>query len=215
MRARAVLVAAALLSTAVTGLASEASAAKAKPKPICNNVTDVAGDVAAYGDTGPTPDDTLDLLSADIGANTRGVTAVIRVKKLAVPAPTSPVATVYELRLSHKKSGDVFSLFANVTAAAVSYGVGVVDEGATPESVTSTGTAKGVFDVAKSQIRITVPYSALGGAKSGIMASIGTVAIKRGVPTRFEGRYADSTVFGGSGGRSQILGAATCVKPEA
>ena len=204
------------LALAVVASLGAGTAAAAKPKVPCNNVTDVAGDVAAYGDTGSTPDDALDLLSADIGANARGVTAVIRVKKLAVPAPTSPLSTVYELRLSHQKSGDTYSLYAIVSASGTTYGVGVVDETAAAlEPVTSSGSAKGTVDLAKNEIRITAPYSALGGAKKGIKASIGTVAIKRSVPTRFEGRYADSTVFGGSGGKSQILGATTCVKPEA
>jgi hypothetical protein len=207
MRARSVLVAAALLSSAATGIASQADA-KAKPKPTCNNVVDPAGDVGLYGGTPVTPDDALDLRSADIAGSAKGVTAVIRVTKLASPASTSPLAAVYDLRFSHKKSDLTYALWASVTGGQVTYGVGTVDTSAQAEMAESTGTATGVFDTARNEVRIFAPYSALGGAKLGVKATIDTVVIKRGGPTQYYGRYADDA----AGGKGQNLGTLTCVK---
>lgn len=208
MRARAVLVTAALLSSAATGLAVEAGAAKAKPKPTCNNVVDAAGDVGLYGGTPVTPDDALDLRSADLAGSAKGVTVAIRVAKLASPASTSPAAAVYDFRFTHAKSDLTFALWASVTAGQVTYGVGTVDTSASAEIAESTGKATGVFDTAKNEIRIFAPYSALGGAKLGVKATIDTVVVKRGAPTHYYGRYADDA----SGGKGQNLGTLTCVK---
>jgi len=206
MRARPVLVAAALLSSAATGAATQADAAKVKP--ICNNVVDAKGDVGLYGGTGATPDDALDIVSADLGSSAKGVTAAIRLSKLSSPAPTSPGAAVYELRFEHRKSGDVYSLWASVTGGQATFGVGTVDTSASAEMATSTGTATGVLDVAHNEIRIYAPYSALGGAKVGVKASIDDVIVKRGLPTNYYGRYADE----GAATKSFLLGAPTCVK---
>lgn len=206
MRARPVLVAAVLVSSAATGLATQADAAK--PKPICNNVVDPKGDVGLYGDTGNTPDEALDIVSADLGSSSKGVTAAIRLSKLSSPAPTSPAAAVYELRFEHRKSGEVYTLWASITGGQATFGVGTVDTSESAEMAVSTGTATGVVDVAHNEIRIYAPYTALGGAKVGVKASIDNVIVKRGAPTNYYGRYADQ----GAATKTFLLGAATCVK---
>lgn len=206
MRARPVLVAAVLVSSAATGLATQADAAK--PKPICNNVVDPKGDVGLYGDTGNTPDEALDIVSADLGSSSKGVTAAIRLSKLSSPAPTSPAAAVYELRFEHRKSGEVYTLWASITGGQATFGVGTVDTSESAEMAVSTGKATGVVDVAHNEIRIYAPYSALGGAKVGVKASIDNVIVKRGAPTNYYGRYADQ----GAATKTFLLGAATCVK---
>lgn len=209
MKIRAVLLASTLLATGVAVTAE--AAAKPKPKPICKNVLDDKGDVVATqaAPESVTPDPALDLVSADLGSNTKVVTAAIRLDKLARPASTSPGGTVYELRFTHAKSDLVYTLWAHVTGATATYGVGTV-EGAnpTPETVNSTGTATGVVDLAKSEVRITAPYSALGGAKAGVKASIDNVVVKRSAANQYYGRYADNQ----TGGKGFVLGAASCVK---
>lgn len=209
MRARAVLVTGALLSSAATGVAAEA-ATKAKPKPICKNVFDDKGDVVLTqaAPESVTPDPALDLVSADLGSNAKVVTAAIRVDKLARPASTSPGGTVYELRFTHAKSDLTYTLWAHVTGATATYGVGTVDPAATAHLVESTGTATGVVDLAKNEIRITAPYSALGGAKVGVKVGIDEVVAKRSAANQFYGRYADDA----TGGKSFLFGAASCVK---
>lgn len=211
MKIRSALVAAAVLATGTAGIAD---AAKPKPKVMCKNTTDATGDVVfaqasnatAYEDTA------LDLVSADLASNAKTVTAVIRVAKLAIPASTS-AATVYELRWSLPAGDPVFVLWANVSgsASATTYGVGTVGDPtgqAAVELATSTGTATGSIDLAKSEIHISAPLSAFDGAKSGLKASIDKVVAKRTVPGQFYGRYADDA----SGGKAYVLGSPSCVK---
>jgi hypothetical protein len=201
-------VASALLLTPAAGIGHAEAATKAKPKPMCNNVTDPAGDVGLYGGTPVTPDDALDIKSADLGSSAKGVTAAIRLVKLGPAAPTSPAAAVYELRFEHRKSGEVYSLWASVTGGQATFGVGTVDTSAQAEMATSTGTATGTIDTARNEIRIYAPYSALGGAKPGVKVSIDDVIVKRGAPTNYYGRYADE----GAASKSFTFGTPTCVK---
>lgn len=208
MKIHAVLLASALLATGV-GVSAEA-ATKAKPKPMCKNVIDDKGDVVLTqaAPESATPDPALDLVSADLGSNSKVVTAAIRVDKLARPASTSPAGTVYELRVTHAKSDLTYVLWAHVTGATATYGVGTVDTSSSAEIAESTGTATGVVDLAKSEIRITAPYSALGGAKLGLKAGIDSVVVKRSAANQYYGRYSDDA----SGGKSFVFGAASCVK---
>ena len=203
MKVRATLATAALLATGLAGYANAA-----KPKPMCNNVTDPAGDVGLYGSTGNTPDDALDIRTADLGSNAKGVTAAIRLNKLSSPAPSSPGAAVYELRFEHRKSGEVYTLWASITGGQATFGVGTVDTSAQAEMATATGTATGVIDTAHNEIRISAPYSALGGAKPGVKVSIDDVIVKRGLPTNYYGRYADE----GAAAKSFVFGTPSCVK---
>lgn len=100
----------ALLATVASAGLAQAKP-KPKPKPVCNLVTDKTGD-ANGKDTGaanpfplpvgpstsPVPfpvvnagpsSDALDITSADIAADKKRITAVVRVKKLAMTDPTS------------------------------------------------------------------------------------------------------------------------------
>lgn len=206
MKIRAALATGALLTAGLTTYAGAA----AKAKPMCNNVKDDKGDVVLTqaNDATKTPDAALDLVSADLGSNTKVVTAAIRLDKLARPASTSPGGTVYELRITHSKSDLTYTLWAHVTGATATYGVGTVDSSAATELATSTGTATGVIDLAGSEIRITAPYSALGGAKAGVKAGIDEVIVKRSAGNQYYGRYADNQ----TGGKTFVLGAPSCVK---
>ena len=209
MKCRAVVLTGALLAA---GLASSAQAAK--PKLPCKNMTDPTGDVVFAQASNATAyeDAALDLVSGDLGSDKKVITAVIRVSKLAVPASTS-VGTTYEMRISGP-AGDPFTLWANLSASGNKFGVGTIDADPTgtgypPETATSTGTATGVVDLAKGEIRITAPYSAFSGFKPGVKVGIDTVIAKRGLPGQFYGRYADD----GAGSKSLPLGTPTCVTP--
>ena len=207
MKSRAVILTGALLAA---GLAGTAEAGKAKLP--CNNMTDPTGDVVFTQESNASAyeDAALDLVSADLGANKKVVTAVIRVSKLAVPTTTAPGAT-YEMRISNP-AGDEFTLWANLAASGNTFGVGTVDDAGgagAVETSTSTGTATGVVDLAKSEIHVTAPYSAFSGFKPGMKVGIDDVIAKRGVPGQFYGRYADD----GPGSKSLPLGTPTCVTP--
>ncbi|MDQ1689630.1 MAG: hypothetical protein QOK42_2605 [Frankiaceae bacterium] len=213
MKIRAALATAALLAT---GVATYADAA-AKPKPVCKNLTDDKGDVVFAQASNATAyeDEALDIVSADLGSNAKTITAAIRVAKLAVPAATS-AATTYELRFSLPAGDPVFVLWANVPAsgAAATYGVGTVGDPtgqATVDLATSTGTATGTIDLAKSEIRISAPLSAIAGAKNGQKVGLDQAVAKRTVPGQYYGRFADD----GAGGKRYVLGTLSCVKPGA
>jgi hypothetical protein len=211
MKIRAALAMGALLATGVAGYADAA-----KPKPLCKAFTDDKGDVVFAQASNETAyeDEALDLVSADLGSNAKTITAAIRVAKLAVPASTS-AATVYELRFSLPAGDPQFVLWANVPGSGpATFGVGTVGDPSGQAAVdlaTSTGTATGVVDVAKSEIRISAPLSAIEGAKNGLKVSIDQVVAKRGVPTQYYGRFADD----GTGGKRYTLGSLSCVKPGA
>ena len=97
MRARAVVIAGLVTAVAVGGTAN-AAGHKAKHKsapPVCNLVTDPAGDApfdpTSAGAPGAPNDPNGDILSADLASDGKFVTAVIRVKSVATPAqPTVP-----------------------------------------------------------------------------------------------------------------------------
>jgi hypothetical protein len=132
-------------------LAGGSALAAAKVKPVCNLVTDAAGD-ATDDPAGAAADDALDVTSVDVASDKNNITAVIRVKKLAKSSARNWTA-------AFSADGTDFSLGAHITAA----GTEVFDAAyaaATGGSIYGPGTT-GVFDVAKNEVRITAPLSLL------------------------------------------------------
>ena len=84
------------------------------------------------------------------------------------------------------------SLWAHLTGATASFGVGTVNDATAAQLVDSTGTATGVVDLAKNEIRISAPLSALGSPKQGSKLSFAEIVVKRSAGNQFYGRYADS-----------------------
>lgn len=209
MKIRAALATGAVLAAGLTTFAGAA----AKPKPVCKNLVDDKGDVvfAQASEATAYEDEALDIVSADLGSNAKTITAAIRVVKLAVPAKTS-AATTYELRFTLPAGDPAFVLWANVPAGGpATFGVGTVGDPtgqAAADTATSTGTATGVVDLAKSEIRISAPLSAIAGAKNGLKVSLDQAVAKRTVPGQYYGRFADD----GTGGKRYVLGTASCVK---
>jgi hypothetical protein len=86
-------VVAALLVTA-----APAHAAKPRPKPpICNLITDPAGDAGILNDTGGETlrDPSLDIVSADLGVSATMLTAVIRLKELPKEDQKAPLGRTW------------------------------------------------------------------------------------------------------------------------
>ena len=207
----------AVLLVAVCGatgvLFGGAAVAAPKAKPVCNLVTDAAGD-ASVDPAGAVADDALDVVSVDVASDKTNITAVVRVKKLEKSAARNWTATF-------SADGTDFSLAGHITAA----GTEVFDAayaGATGGSIYGPGTT-GVFDLAKNEVRITAPLSLLseqatiksGKTKiTGIGATTGAellVPDATGVfgPTLFS--YSPVNADSTDAGKDYTAGAASCV----
>lgn len=198
----------------VTGAAA-ASAAPKKPapvKPVCNLVVDDAGDTFLLrnqevpGVYGP-QEDALDIVSADLASDTKRITAVIRVKKLATTIATG-VGQGYEAQFLNDGENTLY-LSATITNGTQAFSVGFRDP--TANTATSLGDASGVFDLAKNEVRISAPVSAFSaqgtGVKPGTLLSIGTITASRNLVA--VNVFADVN----EGGTTYKAGAPSCVKP--
>ena len=190
---------------AIIGLATSAGAAPAKS---CNLAPDPKGDVVATqaSEATVTPDPALDLVMGDVGTDKTTVTGLVRLDKLSRPAASSPAGAVYEVRLLTATGELTYTLWAHLTGATATFGVGTVNDATAAQLVDSTGTATGVVDLAKNEIRISAPLSALGSPKQGSKLSFAEIVVKRSAGNQFYGRYADS-----GGGKSYKVGSPTCV----
>lgn len=153
---RAVFVA---LTVACAGLTT-ASHAAVKVAPVCKLLVDDAGDTKVMGQV-KHQDDAMDILSADVASNAKEVTAVIRVKKYAATDQTAPLGRSYYLLWAAKGAPGPVFLSAGVYPNANEFVFGFLDETATPGRFTSLGSARGVFDADKSEIRVTAAISDL------------------------------------------------------
>ena len=145
----------AALTTAVLGLlvptvvAQAATAPRHKPKvkPVCNLVTDPAGDANGTG-TGvnsPASDQDLDLLGADIATNATTLTAVVRLSALDASDSTAPGGREYQVVFT--VAGTVYSVDAVLAPTGNSW---------------DAGKGTGIVDAAHKQVHVSVPLSALG-----------------------------------------------------
>lgn len=143
-----VAVAAALAITAVFG-AGGASAATA-----CKLVVDDEGD-AQFGTTATPSNDSLDIVSADVATDAKSITTVIRVKKYAATDVVWAMGRTYYFNFRIPKYDNALYLYAGTFPEGTEFGFGWLDESMTPSSLRTVGKATGVFDEAKSEIRVT------------------------------------------------------------
>jgi hypothetical protein len=152
-------------SLAASGAASAATKAKPKrkpapPKPVCNLITDPAGDASLQP---PVPsDDSLDVLSGDLASNAKNVTAVLRLKDLGATSPTQITGRNYYLLFSLPKADNpvYFSYEDAGPVLGASFSWGDLEPGAGGVGTyTKKGDATGTVDTAKNEIRITVPVA--------------------------------------------------------
>ena len=130
------LVAAVALAAAGSGVA--AAAPRSKPK-LCNLVTDKGGDVT-------TGNQSLDVVSGDIATTPKLITAVIRFTKLAQQDLTSPTGRYLEFTFAYEGRGQSLAVYLDPTGAPT------WQKGAT-----------GKIDLAKNEVRITLPVDNLTG----------------------------------------------------
>jgi hypothetical protein len=147
------VVAAAALVAAGTATA----ATKPKPKPVCKLVTDAAGD-ASLSTAAPIPPNEagLDITSADVAANAKVLTAVLRLASLETPA-TAPLGYSAVLYFNVPTSDNaLYFRYGNspVTGPVAEFGW---DNPAPDGGLTSLGTPGVVVDRKKKEIRLSAP----------------------------------------------------------
>ena len=127
--------------------------------PSCRLVVDPQQDDYAVRDAGPSGVSvaSLDIVSADVAADSRDVTGVIRVRSLALPDPGTPSGVAYDVGFRY--DGRHFVLKADRTADGTSR-FSVITDGELGEgSGLVIAHVDGVFDEDASEIRITSPRS--------------------------------------------------------
>ena len=200
---------------AALAVATGVAAAAPKAKPVCNLLTDAAGDangsfLAEDGVPGAPSEDAVDIVSADIASTKKVVTTVLRVKKLAASSPTAPGGLHWKFFFTVGETL-VYTQAVAPAGGAVTYTYGTID--GTTGTSTSLGSASGVLDLAKNEVRITVPASALPETPK-LGSKITELAPNAG---RFVGNeaaltFSDSTDMATSS-KSYTAGAPSCVVP--
>ncbi|MCU1672094.1 MAG: hypothetical protein JWN77_207 [Frankiales bacterium] len=159
------------LCATVVGGGVAGAAPKAKPKaapPVCNLLEDAKDDGAVDGGA-------LEIVGGDIATSKKQLTAVIRVAKASTSSTTAPTGLKWQMIFS---VGDA-NLFASVLSDqlnGVTANYGYFDG----TSGNIEGTATGVIDQAKNEIRVTVPTGAFSTAsiKPGVkITKIGASAV--------------------------------------
>jgi hypothetical protein len=154
MRIRLIAVAGLVLAVATSTVAVAAPKA-AKAAPICHLLVDPANDLLSGGFIDPQLsavgrpyDPALDVVSADIANDANTLTGVIRLAKLTVGDPMAPTGRIYRLSYKIRSTGVGGELTAQITPTGnLFYG----------------GLGTGVVDLAKNEVRISVPISRLVG----------------------------------------------------
>ena len=194
-----------LAVTAATGLSLlAAGGALAAPKPVCNLVSDPTGDVTL-------PSAALDVVSADIATDAKSLTGVIRVAKLANSDGTAPTGFAYNFRF--KVAGDPTQFYLLASSVPSPIGQTTFEYGTISlNRLTPLGEAKGVLDLAKSEVRVTAPTS-LGSVK--VKPGTKLVDLQAITQRRFVVLLssADSTVIDEK--KTYTAGTPSCVKPGA
>ncbi len=215
MRLRPVLALAACTALAAgTGVAAAAA-----PKPVCNLVTDKAGDTSVLPG-GVVTDDAMDITSVDVATDKKRITTVIRVKKLAARSASAPTGTLWQVNFT--ANDIVFSMSAHAYATGeITY---TSSYATTASGSLYAGGTTGVFDLKKSEIRMTAPLTLFAGQASikpgktvisALGGNTGAEIVVPDSPNRTFGSpiltYAPFEADVTSGGKDYKAGTASCV----
>ena len=202
-RSTALLALTACLATSGTALAAKA------PAPVCNLVTDDAGDTAYLA---LPASDTLDILSADVASDGTKLTAVLRVKKYT----PNETATIYGKRFIVAFEGAglkpmYLTLLDSPVEQVFNFGSTSTDA-AGRTTYTSDGDATGAVDAAAGTITITTTAADLDAAgygkltKGKQLSNINAVTFRRVGTSLLPGDDAVSS-------KKYTVGTPSCVKP--
>lgn len=183
--------------------------------PICHLLNDESGDAREYTPgiaIAPNEPD-VDILSGDLASDAKNVTTVIRVANLGSALQAAPRRTSYEFFFRLGKS-EVITIAAR-SLDGESFSV-LVDD---PESTDVTGipaavAARGVFDLARNEVRVTLPLSQASGHRAvGAKATFDHLEISasRGLGTNRGGAL--SKIDQATSTRTYRSGAPSCVRP--
>ena len=224
MKTRAVLALSAILAGGVSAGAANAAIKKPKPvPPVCNLVTDGAGDgeirALTTGPAVPVADDNTDILSADIASDAKNITAVIRLKAVGASDQYAPTGTAYLLQFTAVGHDlPIYLLASNPTGGTPVGKFGDVDG----TSLTSKGDA--TVTIANNEVHITAPVAAVTaalGAKLGAGSKLSGLSVRTGgifgnAPGNgapIGGGYATLYYDTADGVKSYTAGAKSCVTP--
>ena len=160
MRSRIFVVLGLLGALVVTG-----SAQAAKVKPTCKLVVDGKADnkLSPTGNGGVPGSPSTDIVSADVASNATTLTAVVRVAKLANPDPQSPLGQAWAVYFLAPRNPTLYFLVARAYPTGNHFYFGY--QGSDPNLPLTTlypvYEGKGVLDLAKSEVRISVPLKAI------------------------------------------------------
>jgi hypothetical protein len=171
VRIRVVLAASLSVASVVPGTAS-ATVKKPAVKKVCNLVTDATGDTFAHNSQeavhtyGP-QEDSLDIRSVDLASDSKWVTGVVRLVNLGAKAATAPYGSAYEVEWQIPDAGlKVFYLSAVTDPNGATYEAGWLDP--TASTLHHIADAKGTFDLAKNEVRISAPVGVFAGYGKGM-----------------------------------------------
>ncbi|MCU1590746.1 MAG: hypothetical protein JWP11_2002 [Frankiales bacterium] len=211
-----------LCASAVAGGAATAAPKKPAAPPVCNLVEDAKADTfllryqdtahdlsgqSAYGPAEPA----LDIVSADVAADAKTITAVIRVDKLAKSASSAPGGLAFRVQFASASESDE-NMYLSATTDGTKDTFVAGTRAITANLSTKLADATGVFDLAKNEIRISAP-----------LATFAAQGVKAGAPVSFSGLDQTSARLTPTGSSSfadvatsakgYTVGAPSCVVP--
>ena len=225
MKTRAVLLALPLALLSTGGALTVADAAKA---PVCNIVTDPAGDAGLSAVPGEGNDD---IVSADVASDGKTITGVLRLAALDANDPMAPFGHNYIVNFSAKGVENPLFLAARTYPTGTKFIFGYQSTDPTlPLNISyPIGDATGVVDLAKKEIRVSAPNA--GFAPAGSKLTLGTKLLGVGalsyriagqglVPSQSVGGHfvplgGLSEQFDKAEGGNYVVGTPSCVKPGA
>jgi hypothetical protein len=204
-----------VLATSMVAAVALAGGATAAPaKAVCNLMTDPKGD-ASFLDTLPN-DPSLDIVSADVATDAKTLTGVLRVDKYSAVSPTSPLGRGYYVMFNAPKSEFPIYLNVQVTPDLTRFAWGTRETLASGNgSYVRQGDATGVIDAATSELRISVPLSAVAAITKlspGTKLTALTASTTSVLGTSVSGGLV-ATIDDAAGSKAYIAGTPSCVTP--
>ncbi|MCA1711190.1 MAG: hypothetical protein LC789_05935 [Actinobacteria bacterium] len=200
-----------VLSLAATVVAGGAAVAAPKAAPSCNLVTDAKGDGTGFllTDMNYLPNDrNLDLVSGDVAATAKTITAVIRTDALDLKDSDAPTGRAYYANFT-VDGVELFLSAALDGAGGATYSGGYIEG-----RRTRLGEATGVLDTKAQEIRISAPVSLFAEKapiKPGKKVLDLNLLAQRYVGDRSAGGVTPSADEA-TGGKAYVVGAPSCAK---